>query len=79
MQLTAVQREIVAELSRLSLPREDIYAVMLMLSHEEKAKAFLDAVKALPSADPDELRRICGEIAFGSPDNAGGNHYSNNS
>ena len=66
MQLTAAQEKILAELRRLGLPREDIFAVMLMLSREEKAAAFLEAVKDLPSADADEVRRLCGEIAFGT-------------
>ncbi len=66
MQLTETQDKILAELRRLSLPREDIFAVMLMLSREEKAKAFLEALQNLPSADADEVRRLCGEIAFGT-------------
>ncbi len=66
MQLTDVQEKILAELRRLRLSREDIFAVMLMLSRGEKAEAFLDAVKKMPSAGPDEVRRLCGEIAFGT-------------
>ena len=79
MQLTAAQEKILAELRRLGLPREDIFAVMLMLSREEKAAAFLEAVKDLPSADADEVRRLCGEIAFGTPEEGEGEKNSKNS
>ena len=65
MELTACQKEILVQLERLAMPREDIFAVMLMLSREDKAASFLEAIRSLDRADPDDLRRLCGRIAFG--------------
>ena len=64
MELTALQKELMAALSEKGLRREDILSVMLVLTREEKARAMLAFLSEKEALSADEVFQKAGELAF---------------
>ena len=64
MELNAWQKDLLAALLEKGLSREDVYAVMLVLTKEEKGKKMLAFLRETPSPSPDEICEKAGAIAF---------------
>ena len=64
MELTALQKELMAALSEKGLRREDILSVMLVLTREEKASAMLAFLSEKEALSADEVFQKAGELAF---------------
>ena len=62
--LSELQKEIMARLAELGIPREDILAVMLMLTKEEKARDFLSLLQEKETFSADQIREMTARIAF---------------
>lgn len=65
MELSQTQKELTEELSRRGVAQADILSLMLCLTKEEKASAFLLFLRENKTLSEDALFRKAGEIAFG--------------
>ena len=65
MELSDLQKDLLAALTERGLPREDVFSVMLVLTKEEKTRAMLTFLRENGDLDADAIREKAGEIAFG--------------
>ena len=64
-ELTQTGKELLALLSERGFSKEDIFSVMLVLTKEEKALAFLAFLKDNENAPYEAVMEECARIAFG--------------
>ncbi|MBQ4037225.1 MAG: hypothetical protein IJC84_03780 [Clostridia bacterium] len=64
MELSLLQKELMAALAEKGLRREDILSVMLVLTREEKVRAMLSFLSENTVLTVDEIFRKAGSLAF---------------
>ncbi|MBP5289236.1 MAG: hypothetical protein J6Z79_05115 [Clostridia bacterium] len=64
MEFVEWQEDLMRELVKKGLPREDLFSVMLVLTKEEKGKKMLASLRESGVLTPDEIREMAGRIAF---------------
>ena len=64
MEFVEWQEDLMRELVKKGLPREDLFSVMLVLTKEEKGKKMLASLRESGVLTSDEIREMAGRIAF---------------
>ena len=64
MEFVDWQEELIRELVKKGLPREDLFSVVLVLTKEEKGRRMLSFLRESGSLSVDEIREMAGKIAF---------------